>query len=435
MRCSAYPSYKSSGVNWLGEVPEHWNVKPLKWESPVLRGASPRPIDNPIYFDEEGEYAWVRISDVTAAGMYLHETEQRLSGLGNSLSVRLNTGALFLSIAGSVGKPCITAIKCCIHDGFVYFPRWKGDTRFLFYVFASGESYKGLGKLGTQLNLNTDTVGAIAVGFPPVLEQRSISDFLDAQTAKLDALINKKRALIEKLKEKRSALISHTVTRGLLPDAASTAGLDPHPKVKPSGAEWLGDVPEHWVLKQLKWAIMFQRGHDLPSDDREEGEVPLVSSSGISGSHSRAVAKNPGIVTGRYGTIGEFYLIEEDYWPLNTTLYSIDLRGNEARFLRYILMHLSPLFLLNAVKSAVPGVDRNDIHPIIAAIPPTREQIAICDYLDRETLKIDRMIAKVEEAIDRLQEYRSAVITAAVTGKIDVRPQSADSSLDLPSAS
>ena len=125
-----HPKLKPSGVDWLGKVPEHWAVKSIKWVSAVLRGASPRPIDNEIYFDEEGEYAWVRIADVSAAGMYLRETAQQLSDLGRSLSVPLEPGALFLSIAGSVGKPCIAGIKCCIHDGFVYFPFWRGESRF-----------------------------------------------------------------------------------------------------------------------------------------------------------------------------------------------------------------------------------------------------------------------------------------------------------------
>ena len=120
-----HPKLKPTGIEWLGEVPEHWAVKAIKRESTVLRGASPRPIDNEIYFDEEGEYAWVRIADVSAAGMYLRETTQQLSDLGQSLSVSLEPGSLFLSIAGTVGKPCITGIKCCIHDGFVYFPSWR----------------------------------------------------------------------------------------------------------------------------------------------------------------------------------------------------------------------------------------------------------------------------------------------------------------------
>ena len=207
-----HPKLKPSGVDWLGMVPEHWAVKSIKWVSAVLRGASPRPIDNEIYFDEEGEYAWVRIADVSAAGMYLRETAQQLSDLGRSLSVPLEPGALFLSIAGSVGKPCIAGIKCCIHDGFVYFPLWRGESRFLYYLFASGEPYKGLGKLGTQLNLNTDTVGSIIAGFPARTEQQAIADFLDHETSKLDALVAKIQTAIDRLQEYRTALITAAVT-------------------------------------------------------------------------------------------------------------------------------------------------------------------------------------------------------------------------------
>lgn len=206
------PKFKPSGIDWLGDVPEHWQTKAIKWESPVLRGASPRPIENPAYFDDDGEYAWVRISDVTSAGMYLETTEQKLSELGNSLSVKLKPGALFLSIAGSVGKPCITKIKCCIHDGFVYFPRFKGEPRFLYYVFASGEPYRGLGKFGTQLNLNTDTVGSIIVGFPGRDEQVQIANFLDRETARFDALSQKVETAIERLQEYRTAIITAAVT-------------------------------------------------------------------------------------------------------------------------------------------------------------------------------------------------------------------------------
>ena len=112
---------KDSGVEWIGQVPEHWEILSIKRLSQVKRGASPRPIDNPKYFDNDGEYAWVRISDVTASNMYLLETTQKLSNLGKSYSVPLMPGSLFLSIAGSVGKPIITKIKVCIHDGFVYF--------------------------------------------------------------------------------------------------------------------------------------------------------------------------------------------------------------------------------------------------------------------------------------------------------------------------
>jgi type I restriction enzyme S subunit len=204
--------FKDSGIDWLNEVPEGWILKAIKWETQVQRGASPRPIDDPVYFDDDGEYSWVRISDVTSAGMYLKETEQRLSELGNSLSVKLQPGSLFLSIAGTVGKPCITLIKCCIHDGFVYFPKWKGESRYLFYIFASGEPYKGLGKMGTQLNLNTDTVGSIVIGIPSIEEQNAIANYLDRETSKIDQLVEKVEAAIGRLQEYRTALITAAVT-------------------------------------------------------------------------------------------------------------------------------------------------------------------------------------------------------------------------------
>src|SRR5699024_5440067 len=106
-------------------------------------------------------YGWVRIADVSASDGVLKETTQTLSTLGASLSVKLEPGEMFLSIAGTVGKPCITKIRACIHDGFVYFPDLGIDNRFLYRIFEAGSCYKGLGKMGTQLNLNTDTVGGI----------------------------------------------------------------------------------------------------------------------------------------------------------------------------------------------------------------------------------------------------------------------------------
>ncbi|MBS7127835.1 MAG: restriction endonuclease subunit S [Haemophilus parainfluenzae] len=203
---------KDSGVEWIGQVPEHWEILSIKRLSQVKRGASPRPIDNPKYFDNDGEYAWVRISDVTASNMYLLETTQKLSNLGKSYSVPLMPGSLFLSIAGSVGKPIITKIKVCIHDGFVYFPEYKQNTKFLYYIFYSEQPYIGLGKMGTQLNLNTDTVGAIKIPIPPLCEQQKIADYLDTQTAKIDQTIALKTAHIEKLKEYKSVLINDVVT-------------------------------------------------------------------------------------------------------------------------------------------------------------------------------------------------------------------------------
>ena len=195
----------------------------------------------------------------------------------------------------------------------------------------------------------------------------------------------------------------------------SHPNLNPYPAYKDSGVEWLGQIPAHWEVMQLRRAIMFQRGHDLPTDAREEGDVPVVSSAGISAAHSNAIARAPGIVTGRTGTIGQFHLIDQDYWPHNTTLYSIDLHENAPRFLQYLLIHVSPRFLMHAVKTAVPCVDRNDVHADRTAVPPVSEQRAIASFLDRETAGIDALVAKKQRLIELLREKRGALISQAVT--------------------
>ena len=212
---------KPSGVEWLGEVPEHWEVRRIKSLSAVKRGASPRPIDDPKYFCDHGEYAWVRIADVTASNHYLENTTQSLSSLGQSLSVQLQPGSLFMSIAGSVGKPSITKIKCCIHDGFVYFPELKGSEEFLYQVLSNSSPFSGLGKLGTQLNLNTDTVGGIYIAWPPSSERKHITEFLQDSARKFDDAICQTQQQIDLMNEYRTRLIADVVTGQL--DVRGTA--------------------------------------------------------------------------------------------------------------------------------------------------------------------------------------------------------------------
>jgi type I restriction enzyme S subunit len=446
MKYAAYHEYQPSGEDWLGEVPAHWTVKAIKWESPVLRGASPRPIDDPIYFDDEGEYAWVRISDVTEAGTYLENTEQKLSDVGARLSVKLKPGDLFLSIAGSVGKPCITRIKCCIHDGFVYFPKWKADPKFLYYLFASGEPYKGLGKMGTQLNLNTDTVGSIVIGLPDADEQQTITRFLDAKTAQIDALVAQKRQLIAKLKEKCSALITRTVTRGLPPEAAKAAGLEPHPEMKDSGVEWLGAVPLHWDVVRVKFVAKVESGHTPSRAEpsywiEEECIIPWVSlndskflkendfisetavkisEEGMRNSSAHLLPAGAVVFT-RDATIG---LTAITTVPAAVSQHVIAWLPGERVFAKYLLLvfkvmqnYLDSLTFGSTLKT----IGMSDIRRIAMPIPSLDEQQAIVKYLDFEISQIHGMTDKIELAIARLTEYRQALITSAVTGKIDVR--------------
>lgn len=203
---------KDSQVDWIGEVPKEWKIMKIKHLASVKRGSSPRPIDDPKYFDEDGEFSWVRISDVSSSGKYLLKTTQKLSSLGSSLSTPMEIGDLFLSIAGSVGKPIITNIKCCIHDGFVWFDEISVNKDYLFYIFLCGSCFKGLGKMGTQLNLNTETVGQIKIPFPKLELQKYIVERLELKIKLFDRCIESLSTRINLLAEYRQSLISFAVT-------------------------------------------------------------------------------------------------------------------------------------------------------------------------------------------------------------------------------
>ena len=203
---------KDSGVEWIGEIPEHWEVRRIKTLTRVKRGASPRPIDDPRYFNDNGEFAWVRIADVSSNDHYLINTVQKLSKLGSSLSVKILPNELFISIAGTVGKPMISKIKCCIHDGFVYFPDLKMNLEYMYRIFETGQPYLGLGKHGTQLNLNTETIGNIYIPLPPANIQNEIVCEVNNISMKFATAISLKEQEIEKLKEYKATLINSAVT-------------------------------------------------------------------------------------------------------------------------------------------------------------------------------------------------------------------------------
>ncbi|WP_215192580.1 restriction endonuclease subunit S [Exiguobacterium sp. s7] len=410
-----YEEYKSSEIEWIGEIPTDWDVKKIKWMTSIKRGASPRPIDDPKYFDEDGEYAWVRIADVSNAGMYLEQTTQKMSELGASLSVKREPGDIFVSIAGTVGKPCITNIKCCIHDGFVYFPDYKGDKKYFYYIFESGAPYKGLGKMGTQLNLNTETIGSIKIPDIPSSLQTKIGLFIDGKVHEIDTLLDLKQKQIEKLEQQRQSIITEAVTKG----------LNPNVKMKDSGVEWIGEVPELWEVSKLKNLFILQRGHDLTHEEFNEGEIPVYASNGIMGYHNTITTKGPNVTVGRSGSVGKVNYVETDFWAHNTCIYVKDNKKNNMKYIYYILKSLDMSNL--STQTAVPTLDRKNIqNSNFVYTVDIEEQREIALYLDRKLAQIDTTVNLIDMQLKKLKEYRQALIYEAVTGKIDVRDMELD---------
>ena len=392
MQYQPYPEYRNSNIEWLGDIPNHWDVMALHH---VVRMRSGESITS-TQIEKDGDFPVYGGNGIRGYfDEYTHDGSFVLIGRQGALCGNINyaEGRFWASEHAIVVKPDRDLIT-----------NWLGET-------LRAMDLNQYSVAAAQPGLSVESIGRLKIPFPPVSEQQTIARFLDYKTQQIDQLIAKKQTLIDKLNEQRIALITHAVTKGLNPDV----------EMKDSGVEWLGDVPKHWDVRRIKFALMLQRGHDLSADNREDGDVPVVSSAGISATHSTAIAKAPGIVTGRYGTIGKFVYVEEDYWPINTTLYSVDTYGNNVRFLWYMMHNFSEIFILNSKKSAVPGVDRNDIHPELTVIPPIEEQTQIVEYLDGKMARIDRMVELNQQTIDKLKEYRTALITAAVTGKIDVR--------------
>jgi type I restriction enzyme S subunit len=322
------------------------------------------------------------------------------------------------------------------------------NARFLFYLTISSPFRKTgeaemYGSAG-QKRVPADFIENFAVPLPPLDEQRAIADFLDAETAKLDALVEKRRRLIQLLKERRAALVSRTVTRGLPPDASRADVLDPSPMMKASGSAWLPKVPAHWELRPLGYLIKLRSGAtpDKGKPEFWDGEIPWVSPKDMkrpfiddSEDHisEEALESSPlaRIPAGRVLIVVRGMILAHSFpvafsmadVTINQDMKALECReGLEPRFLFWALNGLAHVFVSLTDESAhgTRRLETSTLTRFPFMLPPLAEQIAIADFLDKETAKIDTMITKIEAAIERLQEYRAALITAAVTGRIDV---------------
>ncbi|WP_198077844.1 restriction endonuclease subunit S [Acinetobacter calcoaceticus] len=428
MMFEKYDAYKDSGVEWLRDVPNHWEILRIKSLSLVRRGASPRPIDAPKYFSENGEYAWVRIADVTASNHYLTETKEKLSKLGSSYSVKILPGQLFLSIAGSVGKPIISRIKCCIHDGFVYFPFLKIDNEFLYRVFECGTPFIGLGKHGTQLNLNTETVGNIKIALPPQNEQLAIVNFLDRKALEIDQIIEIKEQQIALLNERKQIVIQKAVTQG----------LDPNVPMRDSGEEWIGEIPVHWEIRANR-TIFKERNEqgkeslpllsvsihsgvsneEIPEEDNIRGRVKiedkskyiLVKKGDIVFNMMRAWQGGIGAVS-LDGMVSPAYIVAKPNDFINSKFFEYQYRCPE--FIQQMDCYSK------GITDFRKRLYWDGFKQLLTVVPPLDEQLKIVEQIKEIEQQTNFAIQIKNQQIEKLKEYKTTLINDAVTGKIKV---------------
>jgi type I restriction enzyme S subunit len=416
----------------LGVFPEHWRVMKATWLFKNIGSGTTPDSSNPDYYADEG-IPWVITGDLNDGILRESSKFVTRSALAQYGTLRVYPkGSLLIAMYGAtIGKASVIDISACTNQACCVL---AGSGEMIaefafFYVLSIRQHIISMSYGGGQPNISQDTIRNLRFPVPPLDEQRAIATFLDHKTAQIDALIDKKRRMIELLKEKRTALISHAVTKGLNPDAP----------MKDSGVPWLGQVPAHWEVKKL-FKFLLIRGGQVDPNVLPYSEMPLIAPDHIESSTGRLFqytsAADQGAISGKY----LFYpgdvlyskirphlnkvTIAQESGLCSADMYAIKTpAGWVGKYLMYLMLEDNYHHFATAVslRAGFPKINREEMKTYIAAIPPYDEQQAIVLFLEREANRIDNIVAKTEEAIAKLQQYRTAVISAAVTGQIDVR--------------
>lgn len=421
-RFKRHPAYKDSGVEWLGKIPAHWEVKRLKTliSDPITDGPHETPeflTDGVPFLSVDG----IQEGELVFEGCrYISEADHR--DYRRKCAPRRDD--ILLGKAASTGK--IARVKVDFefsvwsplalirpNDGEV----WPGFLEYALKSTATQAQIDVLCTSNTQKNISMQDIPTLVVCIAAFQEQRTIAAFLDRETARIDALVVKKERLIELLQEQRTALITRAVTKG----------LDPNVRMKDSGVEWLGKIPAHWEITPLRWALSVRSGEALPNTDFDltasvDRRLPVIGGNGVMGYGDRSNTTAACIAVGRVGALcGNVHLVDPPAWITDNALVLSEIKGFDRKYLALLLEALN----LNrwASQNAQPLITGEFVKAQQLCRPPSKEQVRIVERLGSETAAIDVLINRVRGAIDYLKEFRIALISAAVTGRIDVREE------------
>jgi len=440
----SYPAYKESGVDLVGNIPSHWNAAPLKLVGSIVLGKMLTSQDKGGYFEKSylraKNIGWesVDADDIKSMWFSPYELEQ----------YRLKRDDLLISEGGEVGRTAIwkDELEECYIQNSVHKVSINKNHHPRYHLYQS-EFFGKIGYYDSIVNrvsiahLTREKLKDVRFIAPPLPEQQAIADFLDRKTAQIDTLIEKKQRQIELLQEQRTALINQAVTKG----------LDPSVPMKDSGIEWLGEIPAHWQVKQLRrYDVLVQTGpfgSQLHAHEYVENGYPVVNPANMVNGKvvpdvnkhiteekrkelSRHILEVGDIVFARRGELGRAVLITkiEAGWLCGTG--SILIRFFESRLYSDYLSHylrlpsLRDYFLSESVGSTMDNLNSQMLLAMPMIEPPREEQEKLASHIRSVLEKTNLLEEKVTKEIELLQEYRTALISAAVTGKIDVREES-----------
>lgn len=434
---NTYPHYKPSGIQWIGEIPEHWGINKIGRTFDIVgSGTTPRAGDDKYYLN--GVHNWLLTGDLNDSFIYAtskHITDEALKD--HTVLKKYPIDSIVIAMYGAtIGKLGILKVEttvnqaCCVLSNSQVF-----DYRIPFYyLLAIRKEIINLSFGGGQPNISQETVKSIKIPIPPLSEQTAIANYLDRKTAEIDQTIADKEALIGLYEEEKKGLINEAVTKGLNPNVqlkdSSIDGGDPR---------WLGDVPEHWEVKKLKQVsskigdgihatpeyvdssdFYFINGNNL-----NEGVITISESTkSVSEEEFEKYKLNLNygtVLISINGTIGNLAIYQGENIILGKSACYIELLKNlESRHLYY---QLQTEFTLNAIETSLSGttiknLSLGTVRNLKILLPPLPEQAAIVDYIETETAKINEKMTVARQEIALLKEFRQALIFECVTGKV-----------------
>ncbi len=412
-----YESYKYSGVEWLGEIPSHWECLPIR-SIFKFRNEKNDPIKTDNILSLSIANGVTEYSDENRGG---NKRKDDLSSykLAYPNDIVLNSMNV---IVGAVGvSKYFGAISPVYYALSLY--NQRANLSYYENIFKNENFQRGLlrfgkgilikfgenGKMNTiRMKISQDDLKKLYFPIPPLDEQQKIAQFLDEKTAKINQAVDLAEKQIALLKEHKQILIQNAVTRGLNPDVP----------LKDSGVEWIGQVPEHWEVKKIKTFAKINNGLDYKAVIAEEG-YPVYGSGGQFAYANTYLYDGEAVLLGRKGTIDKPLYINDKFWTVDTMFYCVCNNKVSTKFFYYCCCSIIP-FQYYSTSTALPSMTQSDILNHKVTFPSLEEQYQIADYLDTQTAKIDQAIALKTAYIEKLKEYKSVLINDVVTGKVRV---------------
>lgn len=437
-----YPAYKDSGVEWLGRVPEHWHVARMRYVATL----NP-PVRRDLLDDPEQEVSFLPMEAIGEDGSLNLEQNRPVADVRSGYSYFENGDVAFAKVT-----PCFENGKGALMLGLQYAVGFGtteltvlrpnpavADACYINYI-VQASSFRAFGAgamtgAGGLKRVPDEFTRNFPVSLPDLNEQRLIASKLDRETARIDALVEKKTRFIELLREKRQALITHAVTKG----------LDPNVKMKDSGVEWLGDVPEGWEVRSVSSiSTKITNGYVGPTRDIlvEDGvrylqslhikdnqikfDVPYFVSEEWSNKHRKSILEAGDVLIVQTGDIGQVTVVTDEFVGCNChalIIVSPERGIISGKWISWVFNSGYGYHVLLSIQTGAmhPHLNCGKVKDVLLPVPPLSEQHSIIRRIEHEELRVNALVSKTEHSITLLKERRSALITAAVTGQIDLR--------------